>query len=259
MKTRKQRLSALKRLYAGATYDQVANDFKELKKMLRLEAPERETRSQTKYIPPEDFQRAKQRIPQVFPRDYTRLIVSMYLDCHYDFMARINEVLNVKISDINLEDRFVTLKVTKRNSRTGKMKARIVTFGEELRDKLRIYIQSLPKSQVYLFEKRIAGGIPNGKYTTRAFQKNLQKLRMDCETYYKKDFSFLTSHAIRHTALTEAAAAGTPPSVLKGQSGHSRYETLDRNYYEENILLQRDALDTARRKLKLTRLEAQAV
>ncbi len=93
MKSAKQRLAALRRIYADVPadrlFDAICNDVKALKKVLRVERPQRKQARREKYIPKRHFHMLQEAIGETFPNAYTQLIVSMFMQLMMETGVRI--------------------------------------------------------------------------------------------------------------------------------------------------------------------------
>ncbi len=182
-------------------------------------------------------------IGDAFSNVYTQLIVSMFMQLQMETGVRIDEACHIKIADINISERFISLTTTKGG------KPRSVAFGVDFAPVLQTYMRMLPANQTYLFEKRSLGH-PSGRYTTAAIQKNLRKLREKATQKFNVDLTYITSHMLRHTHLQNLIAGGADISIAQGQAGHESPRTTTNEYILRNPLLRRKMLDKAQAALK---------
>lgn len=248
MKTRKQRIAALRRIYDGVEtenlYDMIANDVKELRIVLKIKEPRRQKKAAAlRYVTESDYRTIQKYIPIALKRKHSQLITSMAMELEYHSGVRISETVNMRIEDINLEERFIRV--------LGKgKKERLVVISQDFAVKLRTYILALPNAQKHLFEKT-SGGRPAGKYTTRNIAENLKKVRDMASEGEGKDFGYITAHALRHTHLQNLLAGDADITVAQKQAGHSNPATTS-NQYANNPILQRKLFDKAVNNLRQT-------
>jgi len=251
MKPSKSRIDALVKIWSDTdgvvcTYDQIMADVKAARIKLRVERPERKKSDKIRYIPHDQFQLALSCVDDAFSRKRTQSLMGMWLTLQEATGVRINECSLIELENIDLKQRTIRLVATKGE------KVRSVIFSVECGNQLAQFMRALPATQKYLFEKQ-KRGLPDGPYSTRAIQKNFKRLRDYVTHHHGVDLSFLTSHVLRHTHLTDMAGADLNSNFLQDQSGHESFETTQKVYIHNNIQLRREAHDTANNVLAVQR------
>lgn len=131
--------------------------------------------------------------------------------------CRLGEILNTQWSDINLNDRVLTIK-NKPTFKTKTGKIREIPISDNLfklltnllNRKLQTNVIAMFEAEGYIFNK--SGFRYNQDYITRSFKKYLRKAGFD-ERYH--------FHCLRHTFLTQLATQGVSLYYLKEIAGHS--------------------------------------
>ncbi len=119
--------------------------------------------------------------------------------------VRINELINLKMKDIDLQDGTVRIK--------GKGdKERIIPLSKEMIKILSRYLHG--RHNGYLFERK------GNKISISTIQKMIKKYAK--KAHLKKNIS---PHKLRHTFATLALEAGVNPFTLKDLLGHSSLST----------------------------------
>lgn len=133
----------------------------------------------------------------------SRLIVSLL----YSTGLRVSELVNLKISDLNLADKTGWV-------RRGKgSKDRLFVMSENLAEELKEYIEMKGKDNEYLFSK----GKP---LTTRNIQKIIKGARHRAGINKKT-----TPHTLRHSFATHLLEQGIDIRVIQAMLGHSSLST----------------------------------
>lgn len=131
----------------------------------------------------------------------SKLIISML----YSGGLRVSELVNLKRSDINFNDRTGWV-------RRGKgSKDRVFTISEGLAQDLLAYLKDREYSYVFSKDKPL---------TTRNIQKIIYGLR--CKTGIQKK---ITPHTLRHSFATHLLENGTDIRVIQALLGHSSLNT----------------------------------
>jgi len=237
-KNRKQRLNALLRVWRDCTPDQIANDIKEVRRILNVNGVKRKKRETARFIPREKANQLFAAIDATFKRPHTRQVMDMFMALMLDTGCRISEALHIELGDVDLAERFIRLRIAKNG------RERQVVFSRNLQEKLRTYVRGLPSNQKFLFEKN-RDGLAFGLYSTRAIQRNLERLRECAGKLYNDDFSDITSHVFRHDWGTRRVAAGLPTVFAQKQYGHASPVTTSNEYISNNPLLRREEMDRA--------------
>lgn len=135
--------------------------------------------------------------------------------------ARLNEILNLQISDINLPEGEITIRnKSDFSTKTGKM--RIIPISTELNKLLTAIlgiqdnIIQMTEGGSYLFNKN--GFRYNKDYISKSFKKCLRRLQ------FPEKFHF---HCLRHTFITNLIKAGININYVKALAGHTDITTTE--------------------------------
>lgn len=140
---------------------------------------------------------------------------------------RRTELINLKVSNVNLLERTLLLNTTKNKT------ARYVPISSSLYDVLCEYIELRNgKNSDYLFPT-----VYNTKMSTSAINKELQNYNLS------KGVLRSSIHAYRHTFITNAVNSNVNILLLKKITGHSSTTTLS-GYYNARINDTLDIIDT---------------
>lgn len=140
---------------------------------------------------------------------------------------RRNELINLKISNVDLFNRTILLNVTKNKN------ARYVPISSSLYDVLEEYLQLRNgDSEDYLFPT-----VYNTKMATSTINKELQSYNIS------KGVLRSSIHAYRHTFITNAVNNNVNILLLKKITGHSSKTTLS-GYYNTKVNDIIDVIDT---------------
>ena len=153
---------------------------------------------------------------------------------------RISELLAVKLQDINLRERTVTIH---ESAKTGN--GRIVYISDDAYKALRKWMKVRKAKTEYLFHSRERVSM---SYSTArsSFVKCLRKARLVRKGY--------TLHCLRHTFASELLSAGMPLESLQILMGHSDIEVtrryarltdkaLEKDYFEAMKIIERGDID----------------
>ena len=133
----------------------------------------------------------------------SRLIVSML----YSTGLRVSEIVNLKVSDVNLNDKSGWV-------RKGKgSKDRVFMLSESLCNDLKDYLSSRGKDNKFVFSKEKA-------LTTRNIQKIIQGTRKRAGISKKT-----TPHTLRHSFATHLLEQGVDIRIIQTMLGHSSLST----------------------------------
>jgi integrase/recombinase XerD len=135
-----------------------------------------------------------------------RVIISLL----YSAGLRVSEVVNIKVSDISLEDLILTIRQGK-----GK-KDRITIFSEKLIDSIKELIEK-KKSSDYLFTSKMHSG---ERLSVRTVQKVFKKALGKSDI--KKDVS---CHGLRHSFATHLLESGVDLRYIQSLLGHKNVST----------------------------------
>lgn len=140
------------------------------------------------------------------PTNKTRLIIKTL----YSTGLRVSELVNLKINDLNLEDKSGWV-------RRGKgSKDRFFALSPLLIDDLKEYISTLDPSQEYLFPGK------NNTLTPRNIQKLLQTAAKKAGIAKQ-----VSPHKLRHSFATHLLDSGVDIRVIQTLLGHSSISTTE--------------------------------
>ncbi len=128
---------------------------------------------------------------------------------------RIGELLNLQVSDINLEERKICIYIGEKNAR-----GRVVYFCEDAKVALMAWLDIRASKQLYLFYGH-KGRPLSYAGARKVFCKYLKKAGLASKGY--------TLHQLRHTYASELLNAGLRLEVLQQLLGHSSIE-VTRHY-----------------------------
>ncbi len=121
--------------------------------------------------------------------------------------VRVNELTNIKVSDVYLEENKIFVEKGKGS------KDRYVLFNQDFKTALKVYMKNNPKNR-FLFQTR-----NNTKYTPRRIQQIVKY-------YAEKTGIRATPHTFRHQAITWLSKHGFTDAELMLITGHSSKESL---------------------------------
>lgn len=137
----------------------------------------------------------------------------------YDTGIRLNEMLHLKVDEIDLLFRVIHLTTTKTNS------PRKVFFSAETKKILDEYLKE-KKKNIFLFEK--SPGVP---MTTNSIELLFRRIRK------KYDMKILSPHVLRHTLSTTLYINKADLLFISTLLGHSSPNTTKRYIHYDEILL----------------------
>ncbi|HVN23102.1 MAG TPA: tyrosine-type recombinase/integrase [Syntrophorhabdales bacterium] len=153
---------------------------------------------------------------------------------------RISESLALKLEDIDLRKRTVTIR---ESAKTGN--ARITYLSDDAYNALRKWMKARKANTKFLLYAR---GETNMSYSTArsSFSKCLRKAHLVRKGY--------TLHSLRHAFASELLCAGMPLESLQILMGHSDIEVtrryarltdkaLEKDYFEAMKIIERGAID----------------
>ena len=123
---------------------------------------------------------------------------------------RVNELVHIRLSDINLAENTLLITEGKGN------KERVVILPPPLKEALGLFINSL-KKRVYLFES-----YTGDKYSTRAIQQIISKYGKLAGLSYS-----LHPHLFRHNFITKLRLAGLQDFQIQPLTGHASRKSLE--------------------------------
>lgn len=157
--------------------------------------------------------RSEKKLPQVIDQKYLiEKIATIENSKHKAIISlafstgmRVSEIINLKISDFDLERNLILIKNAK-----GR-KDRIVPLSDNVRKILHIYY-SEHKPKVYLFN-----GQDNSQYSSVSCNQIVKK-------YLGEEYHF---HTLRHSSFTALLENGTNLRVIQAIAGHSSSKTTE--------------------------------
>jgi integrase/recombinase XerD len=139
----------------------------------------------------------------------------------YATMARVSEVCNIKVSDINFEKGYIRLR--------GKgNKERIVPVDSKT---LNVIKESLVNRLFYDDDDYLLVNTRGDQLTPRVVQNDIQNIKEKCGF---SDSKIITPHVFRHTGATHLRRSGMDISELQDILGHSSPNTT-RIYAKNDI------------------------
>ena len=126
----------------------------------------------------------------------------------YATACRCEELVNVKISDVDFDSKEVLLFGKGRKERISYLNARAVVAIQK-------YLEKRKGNSEYLFCKQRA---PYSKLTTRTIEKEITKIG-------EKAGVSVSPHIIRHTTATDAIGKGMPIEQVQRLLGHESIST----------------------------------
>ncbi len=133
----------------------------------------------------------------------SRLLVSLL----YSSGLRVSELVNLKIEDLNLQERIGWV----RKGKGGK--DRIITLSGNLADELQEYLETKGKDRYYIFSKE-------KPLTTRNIQKIIKGAGVRAGINKK-----VTPHTLRHSFATHLLESGVDIRLIQTLLGHASLNT----------------------------------
>lgn len=127
-----------------------------------------------------------------------------------DTGVRASELLDIRVSNVNIKDRSIKLKHTKSH------RERYVFFSEYTKRILKLYLEMINKDQEFLFF--------NFRDNNKFSYKSLTTIIHNAEE--KTDLKF-SAHVLRHSNATMLANAGIDLNSLKNILGHKNIKTTE--------------------------------
>ena len=200
IRTRNQRLACIKSFYQYCKIDEIDN-IDNIRKILSIKA-KKEIKKVMNYLTEEELKTILDNIDITNKIGIRNLIILTLL---YDTAARASEIINLKIEDIHLEEKYIIL--------TGKgNKQRIVPMMEQTKSLLTLYYRENRIISGYLFNI-------NGK----KFSKNT--LSEIVNKYSKIINKKISPHTFRHTRAVHLLDKGVNIIYIQELLGHSSINT----------------------------------
>jgi site-specific recombinase XerD len=139
----------------------------------------------------------------------------------YATMARVSEISNIKIKDVNFKEGFIHLR--------GKgNKERLIPIDD---NSLKLIKKSLEDRIFYSEDDFLLVNTCNSKLSPRIIQEDIKSIKEKCDF---SSFKKITPHVFRHTGATHLRRAGMDISELQDILGHSSSNTT-RIYAKNDI------------------------
>ena len=200
IRTRNQRLASLKSFYQYCLIDEI-NNIDNIRKILSIKA-KKEVKKVMNYLTEEELQKLFNSIDISTNKGRRNLTLLTLL---YDTAARASEIIDLKIEDIHLEEKYIIL--------TGKgNKQRIVSMMEQTKKLLINYIKENYIESGYLFN------INGNKFSHDTLSKIINK-------YTKNIDKQILPHTFRHTRAVHLLDKGVNVIYIQELLGHTSINT----------------------------------
>ena len=200
IRTRNQRLTSLKSFYQYCLIDEI-NNIDNIRKILSIKA-KKEVKKVMNYLTEEELQKLFNSIDISTNKGRRNLTLLTLL---YDTAARASEIIDLKIEDIHLEEKYIIL--------TGKgNKQRIVSMMEQTKKLLINYIKENYIESGYLFN------INGNKFSHDTLSKIINK-------YTKNIDKQISPHTFRHTRAVHLLDKGVNVIYIQELLGHTSINT----------------------------------
>lgn len=199
IRTRNQRLAAIKSFYQYCAIDEIDN-IDNIKKILSIHS-KKETKKIVDFLTEEEVKIIFDNIDVSLKKGKRNLTLLVLL---YDTAARASEIINLKVNDIHLEEKYIVLE--------GKgKKMRIVPIMEQTKILLISYLNSFDIKSGYLFQNK------NNKMNERFIRDVINA----CNILEKK----ISPHTFRHTRAVHLLDKGVNIVYIQELLGHSSINT----------------------------------
>ena len=200
IRTRNQRLASIKSFYQYCAIDEIDN-IDNIRKILGIKA-KKEVKKVMNYLTEKELKKVLDSIDTSVQKGRRNLILLTLL---YDTAARASEIINLKIEDIHLEEKYIIL--------TGKgNKQRIVSIMEQTKKLLINYLKENHIENGYLFN------INKRKFSQYTLTKIVNK-------YSKNINKQISPHTFRHTRAVHLLDKGVNIVYIKELLGHTSINT----------------------------------
>lgn len=157
------------------------------------------------------LQRFYEIIPNLSLAHQTMML--LFIECG----VRVNELIHIKVANINFMNRCIFLEYTKTNH------PRYVYFSKATKEILRVYIETKKnKQKIYLFESKNNSQL--SRYTINSIFSRIRK---------KYNFNKLSPHMLRHTLSTKLYNNGANILFICSIMGHSNPNTTKRYVHND--------------------------
>ena len=199
IRTRNQRLAAIKSFYQYCAIDEIDN-IGNINKVLSIKVKKYQKEIQ-EFLTEEEIEKIFNSIDTTTKIGRRDLLILVLL---YDTAARASEIINLKVNDIHLEEKYIVLE--------GKgKKMRIVPIMEQTKILLISYLNSFDIKSGYLFQNK------NNKMNERFIRDVINA----CNILEKK----ISPHTFRHTRAVHLLDKGVNIVYIQELLGHSSINT----------------------------------
>ena len=202
IRTRNQRLACIKSFYQYCLLEEIEN-IKNIKEILSIKS-KKYTKKVIEYLTEEELKELLESINTTTKIGRRDLVLLSLL---YDTAARASEIINLKLDNIHLEEKYVIL--------DGKgSKQRVVPLMENTIKLLKQYLKENNLNN-YVFENK----------NNKLLNKNI--LAEILLKYTKKLNKNITPHTFRHTRAIHLLSAGIPLIMIRDLLGHKSVMTTE--------------------------------
>ena len=218
IRTRNQRLACIKAFYQFCLIDEVEN-ISNIRKILAIKA-KKFPKKVIDYLTEDELKELLENVDVSTIKGRRNFMILVLL---YDTAARSCEIINLKVEDIHLEEKYVIL------DGKGK-KERIVPIMEKTKDLILQYQKEFNIKNGYLFQNK------TGNCMSDYFIKDIVK------KYTSKIEKNITPHTFRHSRAIHLLSAGVSIIYLRDLLGHESITTTE----EYAKVLEEDKFDAIR-------------
>ena len=202
IRTRNQRLACIKSFYQYCLLEEIEN-IKNIKEILSIKS-KKYTKKVIEYLTEKELKELLESINTTTKIGRRDLVLLSLL---YDTAARASEIINLKLDNIHLEEKYVIL--------DGKgSKQRVVPLMEKTIKLLKQYLKENNLNN-YVFENK----------NNKLLNKNI--LAEILLKYTKKLNKNITPHTFRHTRAIHLLSAGIPLIMIRDLLGHKSVMTTE--------------------------------
>lgn len=158
------------------------------------------------------------------------------LNLLYNTGARAQEIADLRLADLNIRERLVTL--------TGKgRKTRVTPLWPSTVEHLRVYLRRYRRKPVPEAKDRFFINQRGGAFTRFGIHalvaRHLCAAAKQCPSLKSRK---LSTHSLRHTTAAHLLESNVEPNVIKAWLGHASVESTDR-YLDTDVTHKRKILD----------------
>jgi len=185
----------------GWDYEDFRYVYRRIREQLALR-PAKKSKKLPRVLSEEDFKKFYREIERADNLQHELMLKLLFYTG-----VRVNELTNIKASDVYLDENKIFIEKGKGS------KDRYVLFNQDFKTALKVYMKNHPKNR-FLFQTRM-----NTKYTPRRIQQIVK--------YYSEKAGIkATPHTFRHQAITWLSKHGFTDAELMLITGHSSKESL---------------------------------